>query len=51
MKRHFVTFLFLLLAIGFYALGAAGPGTIFLILGALAELTFWLRLIGGRKKQ
>ena len=46
MKKHAVTFAFLLLAILFYGLGAAGPGTIFLILGVLAELTFWFRLFG-----
>ena len=40
MKRHFITFLFLVLAIVFYALGAAGPGTFLLLLGVLAEATF-----------
>lgn len=51
MKRHLVTFLFLILAIVFYALGAAGPGTALLILGVLAEATFWFRIWGGSKKQ
>ncbi len=51
MKRHMVTFLFLALAIMCYALGAAGPGTALIVLGVLAEATFWFRIFGkGRKK-
>ncbi len=50
MKRHFVTFLFLLLAVVFYSLGAVGPGTLLLILGGLAEITFWIRLFGKDKR-
>ena len=49
MKRHFITFLFLVLAIVFYALGAAGPGTFLLLLGVLAEATFWFRMFGKGK--
>ena len=49
MKRHFITFLFLILAILFYALGAAGPGTFLLFLGVLAEATFWFRIFGKGK--
>ncbi len=49
MKRHFITFLFLALAIVFYALGAAGPGTFLLLLGMLAEATFWIRISGRGK--
>jgi hypothetical protein len=44
MKKHIVTFLFLIIAIVFYSLGAAGPGTVFLIVGAAAEGTFWFRI-------
>ena len=51
MKRHLVTFLFLALAIVFYSLGAVGPGTALLILGALAEAVFWIRLFRWRKQQ
>ena len=51
MKRHFITILFLVLAIVLYGVGAAGPATGLLILGGLAELIFWVRLYGGRKKQ
>ena len=50
MKRHIITFLFLLLAITFYTLGAAGPATFLLVLGVLAEGTFWFRLLGKRRK-
>jgi len=49
MKRHFITFLFLLLAIVFYSLGAAGPGTLLLLVGVLAEGTFWFRIFGKNK--
>ncbi len=48
-KRHFVTFLCLVLAIVFYSLGAAGPGTFLLLLGALAEATFWIRIFRKNK--
>jgi len=50
MKRHLVTFLFLLLAIVCYALGAAGPGTAMLVIGVIAEAIFWFRLSRGRGK-
>ncbi len=43
MKRHVITILFLVVAIACYAIGAAGPGTAFLIVGGIAELTFWLQ--------
>ena len=46
MKRHLVTFLFLVLAIALYAAGAAGPATFLLILGVVAEAIFWLRVSG-----
>jgi uncharacterized membrane protein YczE len=49
MKRHIVTFLFLILAIVFYAMGAIGPGTIFIVLGIMAEATFWFRIFGRRR--
>ena len=51
MRHHLVTFLFLVLAIACYALGAAGPGTVLIALGVLAEGVFWFRLWRGRKKQ
>ncbi len=49
MKRHIVTVLFLVAAIVFYAAGAVGPGTGLLVLGLLAEGTFWYRIFGKRK--
>lgn len=51
MKRHLVTFAFLFLAIVLYTLGAAGPATGLLILGVLAEGTFWIRLMRDGRKQ
>lgn len=51
LKRHLITFLFLALAIVFYALGAAGPATSLLVLGVLAEGTFWYRLVTGRQRK
>ncbi len=51
MKRHVITFLFLALAIALYSVGAAGPATGLLVLGVIAEGTFWYRLFGGRRKK
>jgi len=50
MKKHIITFLFLIIAIVFYSLGAVGPGTAFLVIGALAELTFWIRIFRKDRK-
>jgi len=50
-KRHIITIAFLVLAIVFYGMGAAGPATGLLVLGVLAEGTFWFRLFGQRKKK
>ena len=47
--KHVATFLFLVVAIIFYSLGAVGPGTVFLIVGAIAEGIFWYRIV--RRKQ
>lgn len=44
-KKHLLTFLFLLLAVFLYARGAAGPATGFLLLGGLAEIVFWFRIL------
>lgn len=50
MKRHIVTVLFLVLAITCYSAGAAGPGSVLLLLaGVVAEGTFWYRIFGGRR--
>ena len=50
MKRHLITFLFLVLAIMLYFAGAAGPATILLILGVVVEAVFWLRVFGKDKR-
>lgn len=49
MRKHVVTALLFVIGIAFYALGAAGPGTVFLVLGALVELAFWYRIFVLRK--
>lgn len=49
MKKHFITILFLVIAIVFYTLGAVGPGTIFLVIGAVAEGAFWVRIFRKNK--
>jgi len=46
MNRHLLTFLFLLLAMALYFIGMALPAAIFMLLGMLAELVFWVRLLG-----
>ena len=51
MKRHLITIGFLILAIACYAIGAAGPATALIILGILAEGTFWFRLFSGSKRR
>lgn len=48
MSRHLVTTLFLVIAMVLYILGAVLPGTILLVLGGVAELVFWVRLVRGR---
>lgn len=50
MKRHLITFAFLVLAITLYAVGAAGPATILIVLGIAAEAVFWFR-VAGKDKQ
>lgn len=50
MKRHLITFLFLLLALALYSAGAAAPATFLLILGVVAEGIFWLRVSGKDKR-
>ena len=49
MKKHIITFLFLVIAVVFYSLGAVGPGTAFLVIGAIAEGTFWFRIFRKNK--
>ena len=51
LKRHIITIALLFLAIAFYVAGAARPGMIFLVLGVLAEITFWFRVFGKRRNK
>ena len=49
MRKHLVTFLFLVLAVALYAVGAAGPATGLLLLGVLAEAVFWFRIVRSQR--
>jgi hypothetical protein len=50
MNRHLVTILFLVAAVVLYISGLIFPATVLVLLGAIAEMTFWVRLFrGGRK--
>lgn len=51
MIRHLVTVVFLVAAIALYTAGAARPATVLLLLGVLAEATFWYRLSGERRQK
>lgn len=51
MQRHLLTTVLLILALLCYTLGATAHGTLLLVLGGVAELLFWIRLAGGRRKQ
>jgi hypothetical protein len=44
MKYHIFTFLFLLLAVVSYALGAVVGVPLFIALGVITESIFWVRL-------
>jgi len=50
MRKHTITILFLCLALGLYAVGAAVPATILIFLGGIAELAFWLRIFSAKKR-
>ena len=50
MRQHTITILFLLAAIVLYAIGFSIPANIFIGLGILAELTFWVRLFRRRSR-
>ena len=47
MSPHIITLLFLLLALVLYYVGMSLPATIFLVLGGIAEIVFWVRLFRG----
>ena len=48
---HLYTVLFLLAAMVLYAAGAILPATGLIVLGILAEMTFWVRLFRGRRRR
>jgi hypothetical protein len=50
MRQHAITILFLVAAIVLYAIGFSIPANIFVGLGILAELTFWVRLFRSRSR-
>jgi len=50
MRRHLLTTALLILALLCYTLGAAAQGTALLVLGGVAELFFWIRLVRGRRR-
>ncbi len=45
LRRHGLTLFFLALALVLYVLGAVLPATLLLVLGGIAELVFWVRLL------
>jgi hypothetical protein len=51
MNKRLITLSFFLLAVTFYFVGMALPATIFLILGALAEMVFWVLLFRSDRYQ
>jgi len=51
MKKHAVTLFLLLVALALYAVGAALPATVFMVLGACVEAAFWLRIFRGGRRE
>jgi len=51
MNRHLVTILFLVAAVALYAIGLIFPATVLVLLGGIAEMTFWVRLFRGGKRK
>ena len=51
MRDHLLTFAFLLAAFAFYFLGMVMPAGLFMLLGALAEIVFWVRLFTGKARR
>lgn len=47
MKYHIFTFVFLVLAIGSYAIGTVVGLALFIALGVVSESIFWVRLFRG----
>ena len=51
MNRHLVTILFLVAAVALYVVGLIFPATVLVLLGGIAEMTFWVRLFRGGKRK
>jgi hypothetical protein len=51
MGKHLITVGILLLALILYTLGAILPASILILLGIVAELTFWFRVFGRFRKK
>jgi hypothetical protein len=51
MRNHLPTWLFLLIAFACYFLGMALPAAVFILLGLLAEMVFWVRIIRGLRRK
>ena len=49
MNKRLITLLFFVLAVVLYFIGMALPATIFLLLGVMAEMVFWVRLFKSGK--
>lgn len=49
-KRYSITFLLLALAITLYVVGAVFAATALLVLGMVAEMAFWVRLFGRKRR-
>ena len=50
MNRHWVSALILLLALGLYAAGITKAAGIFLVLGFVFEMWFWVRVVAEPKQ-
>ena len=48
MNKRLITLSFFILAVVFYFIGMASTATVFLLLGVLAEMVFWVRLFKPR---
>jgi hypothetical protein len=47
MKRHLLTLLILILALGFYAIGSETSAVGALVIGGILEIWFWVRTLRG----
>ena len=50
MRSRLITVACLGIAVIFYSIGFALPGTLFIAAGVVAEIVFWVRLLRGRRR-